>query len=137
MLSSCQCPVVLGKVGLVIEIDGAFYRISKPGFEMLIPRWEGYAPETADQADATITLSDGTRRYATFMTLSVVSKTMDRWQDTGECLSGRYFWCSDLIIIREPGFDSMITSVQDMIATGEIDNACGVLSPLDEEDVDQ
>ncbi|MGW4792046.1 hypothetical protein ACWEPC_06480 [Nonomuraea sp. NPDC004297] len=121
----------------MIEIDGAFYRISKPDFEMLIPRWEGHAPETADQADATITMSDGTRRSATFMTLGVVSKIMDRWRDTGECLSGRYFWCSDLIIIHEPGFDSMIAAVQDMLATGEIDDACGVLPPLDEEAVDQ
>ncbi|WP_345558537.1 hypothetical protein [Nonomuraea rosea] len=121
----------------MIEIDGAFYRISKPGFEMLIPRWEGYSPETADEADATITLSDGTCRYATFMTLGVVRKIMDRWQDTGECRNGQYFWCSDLVVIREPGFDSMIVAVQDMIATGEIENACGVLPPLDEEDVDQ
>ncbi|MDX3105601.1 hypothetical protein [Nonomuraea angiospora] len=121
----------------MIEIDGAFYRISKPSFEMLIPRWEGCAPETADQADATITLSDGTRRSATFMTLGVVSKIMDRWRDTGECLSGRYFWCSDLVVIREPGFDSMIAAVQDVIATGEIDDACGVPPPLDEEAVDQ
>lgn len=128
---------MLDRLGLVIEIDGAFYRIGKPGFEMLIPRWEGDAPETADQADATITLSDGTRRSATFMTLGVVSKIMDRWRDTGECLSGRYFWCSDLVIIREPGFDSMIAAVQDMIATGEIDDACGVLPPLDEEAVEQ
>ncbi|MGI5284450.1 hypothetical protein ACQEVF_14050 [Nonomuraea polychroma] len=71
------------------------------------------------------------------MTLGVVSKIMDRWRDTGECLSGRYFWCSDLVVIREPGFDSMIAAVQDMIAIGEIDDSCGVLSPLDEEDVDQ
>ncbi|MEV0597390.1 hypothetical protein, partial [Nonomuraea cavernae] len=49
----------------MIEIDGPFHRISDPGFEMLIPRWEGHDPETADQADATITLPDGTRRYAT------------------------------------------------------------------------
>ncbi|RVX46888.1 hypothetical protein EDD27_9801 [Nonomuraea polychroma] len=128
---------MLDRVGMVIEIDGAFYRISKPSFEMLIPRWEGYAPETADQADATITLSDGTRRSATFMTFGVVSKIMDRWRDTGECLSGRYFWCSDLVVIREPGFDSMIAAVQDMIATGEIDDAYGVLPPLDEEAMDQ
>ncbi|MFG1688748.1 hypothetical protein ACGFNP_51980 [Nonomuraea sp. NPDC049269] len=121
----------------MIEIDGAFYRISEPDFEMLLTRWEGYVPETADEADATITLSDGTRRSATFMTLGVVSKIMDRWRDTGECLRGQYFWCSDLIVIREPGFDSMIAAVQDMIATGEIDDACGVLPLLDEEDVDQ
>ncbi|MEV4171937.1 hypothetical protein [Nonomuraea sp. NPDC049709] len=121
----------------MIEIDDAFYRISKPDFEMLIPRWEGSAPETADEADATITLSDGTRRYATFMTLGVVNKIMDRWRDTGECLSGRYFWLSHLVVIREPGFDSMIAAVQDLIATGEIDDACGVLPPFAEEAMDQ
>ncbi|MFI7448027.1 hypothetical protein ACIBQX_11065 [Nonomuraea sp. NPDC049714] len=70
------------------------------------------------------------------MTLGVVSNTMDRWRDTGECLSGQYFWCSDLIVIREPGFDPKITAVQEVIASGEIDDACGVLPPLDE-DVDQ
>ncbi|GGO00181.1 hypothetical protein GCM10011574_06590 [Microbispora bryophytorum] len=53
------------------------------------------------EADATITLPDGTRRFATFMTLGVVSRVMERWQDTGECLNGRYFWTSDLVISRE------------------------------------
>ncbi|MFI7027853.1 hypothetical protein ACIBK1_03995 [Microbispora rosea] len=37
---------------------------------------------------ATITLPDGTRRYATFMTLGVVSRVMKRRQDMGECLNG-------------------------------------------------
>ncbi|MEV4159804.1 hypothetical protein [Nonomuraea dietziae] len=119
----------------MIEIDGAFWRITEPGFEMVIPRWEEHAPETADEVDATITLPDGTRRYATFMTLGVVSGIMDRWRDTRELLNGRYFWCSDLIIIREPGFGSMVDAVRDMIASGEIDNACGVLPP-EEEDTD-
>ncbi|MFG1681381.1 hypothetical protein ACGFNP_14555 [Nonomuraea sp. NPDC049269] len=113
----------------MIEIDGAFYRISEPEFEMQIPRWEDHALETADEADATITLPDGTRRYATFMTPAVVSKVMDRWRDTGECLNGRYFWCSDQIIIRDPGLASMIAAVRDMIATGEIESACGALPP--------
>ncbi|SDI55940.1 hypothetical protein [Nonomuraea jiangxiensis] len=71
------------------------------------------------------------------MTLGVISKIMNRQRDTDECLSGRYFWCSDLIVIREPGFDSMIAAVQDMIATRELDDACGVLPPLDEDDMDQ
>ncbi|MEU9833476.1 hypothetical protein AB0D67_18310 [Streptosporangium sp. NPDC048047] len=113
----------------MIEIDGPFYRVSEPGFEMLIPRWEGHEPETAEEADATITLPDGTRRYATFMTLDAVGRVMKRWKDTGECLNGRYFRCFDLIIIRESGFASMIDAVRDMIATGEIDSACSLLPP--------
>ncbi|MFD9944667.1 hypothetical protein ACFWYW_15390 [Nonomuraea sp. NPDC059023] len=118
----------------MIEIDGPFYRVRDPGFEMLIPAWEGYAPETADQADATITLPDGTRRYATFMTLGVVRGIMDRWEETGEQLSGRYFSCPDLIIIRKPGFASMIAAIRDMVASGDIEHACGLLPPADEED---
>ncbi|MGP3961960.1 hypothetical protein ACTWPT_38835 [Nonomuraea sp. 3N208] len=120
----------------MIEIDGPFYRVSPPGFEMMIPRWEGYAPETAEQADETITLPDGSRRYATFMTLGVVSRIMDRWQETGESLNGRYFYCTDLIIIREPGFVSMIAAVQDVIASGDIEHACGLIPPEDEGDAD-
>ncbi|MEV0974497.1 hypothetical protein [Microtetraspora glauca] len=117
----------------MIEIDGPFYRISNPGFEMLIPRWEGHDPETAEEADATITLPDGTRRYATFMTLGTISGVMDHWRGTGECLNGRYFRCSDLIIIREPGFVSMVDAVRDMIATGELESACSAL-PIDDND---
>ncbi|MEV1198523.1 hypothetical protein [Microbispora rosea] len=115
----------------MIEIEGPFYRINDPGFEMLIPRWNELDPETADQADATITLPDGARRYATFMTLGAISGIMDRWQGTGECLSGRYFWCSDLVIIRKPGFGSMTDAVRDMIAIGELESACSAL-PIDD-----
>lgn len=124
------------RVSYMIETDGPFYRVSEPGFEMQVPRWEGHEPETTEEAAATIMFPDGTRRYATFMTLDVVGRVMDRWKDTGECLNGRYFWCSDLIIIREPGFTSMIDAVRDMIATGEIDSACGVL-PAEDEDEEQ
>lgn len=122
-----------GRVIRMIEIDGPFYRVSEPGFEMLVPRWDGQEPETAEEADATITLPDGTRRCATFMTLDVVRRVMDRWKGTGENLGGRYFWCSDLIIIRKPGFASMIDAVRDMITAGGIDSACSVLPPDDEE----
>ncbi|MGW4469504.1 hypothetical protein ACWENQ_07490 [Nonomuraea sp. NPDC004354] len=119
----------------MIETEGPFYRVIEPGFEMLIPQWEGHDPETAKEADATITLPDGTRRYATFMTLDVIGRTMDRWRDTGECLNGRYFWCSDLIVIREPGFASMADAVRGMIETGEIDRACGAV-PADDHEQD-
>ncbi|MFF4122120.1 hypothetical protein ACFYYP_01180 [Microbispora rosea] len=48
---------------------------------------------------ATITLPDGTRRYATFMTLRVVS----------------------LVISREAGLASMVGATRDKIMTGEIE----------------
>lgn len=115
----------------MIAFDGTFYRITDPEFEMTIPAWDGYEPDTADEADATITFRDGSRRYATFMTLDVVRRNMNKNVRTGECLGGRYFWCSDLIIIRDAGFDSMAAAIRDLISSGDIEGACGLLAPDD------
>ena len=118
----------------MIEIHGPFYRVSESGFEMLIARWEGHEPETAEEADATITFPDGSRRYATFMTLDVVRRIMDKDARTGESLGGRYFWCSDLIIVRDVGLESMVAAIRDLISSGDVERACGLLVPLDEDE---
>lgn len=36
-------------------------------------------------------------------TLAEVERLMDRWSRTGEELGGRFFWCSDGLIVRDPG----------------------------------
>jgi hypothetical protein len=115
-----------------IRVDGPFHRVIDPAFELVIPRWEGQDVETAQEADATVRLPDGTHRYATFMTLSAIERVMDRWQETGEGLSGRYFYCSDLIIIRRPGLHAMADAIRDLINTGEIASACSLLVPDDD-----
>ncbi|MFC7381845.1 hypothetical protein [Sphaerisporangium rhizosphaerae] len=116
----------------MISFDGTFYTIADPLFEMTIPAWEGYEPDTADEADATITFPDGSRRYATFMTLSVIQRIIDKSTRTGESLGGRYFWWSDLIIIRDVGFAGMAAAIRDLVESGEIERACGLLDPPDE-----
>ncbi|ETK35590.1 hypothetical protein [Microbispora sp. ATCC PTA-5024] len=115
----------------MISFDGTFYTIADPLFEMTIPAWEGYGPDTADEADVTITFPDGSRRYATFMTVDVIQKVIDKNARTGESLGGRYFWCSDLIIIRNVGFEEMAAAIRDLIESGDIEQACGLLAPLD------
>ncbi|MFF0868584.1 hypothetical protein ACFYUV_42990 [Nonomuraea sp. NPDC003560] len=114
----------------MITFDGTFYRITDPEFEMTIPAWVGYEPDTADEADATITFPDGARRYATLMTLDAVQRKMDQDARTGESPGGRYFWCSDLIIVRDVGYEGMAAAIRDLISSGEIDTACGLLGPL-------
>ncbi|MER6581015.1 hypothetical protein [Nonomuraea sp. NPDC001023] len=119
----------------MITFDGTFYRITDPEFEMVIPAWVGYEPDTADEADATITFRDGSRRYATFMTLDVVQRKMHTAASTGDSLGGRYFWCPDLIIVRDVGYESMAAAIRDLISSGDIETACGLLVPLtDDED---
>ncbi|MBD3136939.1 hypothetical protein [Microbispora bryophytorum] len=78
----------------MISFDVTFYTIADPLFQMTIPAWEGYEPDTADQVDATITFPDGSRRYATFMTLDVVQKIMDK--DTHR----RVPWRKVLLVLR-------------------------------------
>ncbi|MGW5154355.1 hypothetical protein ACWEPN_02615 [Nonomuraea wenchangensis] len=66
------------------------------------------------------------------MTLHVIQKLMDKNARTGESLGGRYFWCSDLIIIRDVGFEEMAAAIRDLIESGEIEQACGLLDPPDD-----
>ncbi|GGO68448.1 hypothetical protein [Nonomuraea cavernae] len=42
---------------MLISFDGTFYTITDPQFEMSIPAWDGYEPDTADAAGAAICCS--------------------------------------------------------------------------------
>ncbi|RSM73412.1 hypothetical protein DMH04_41085 [Kibdelosporangium aridum] len=81
-------------------------------------------PATVANADAWITLPDGTKWTATFLTHAEVGRIMDRWRDTGECLDGRYFRVGpDLVIIRSPGVAEMLAVATELVATGEYTDA--------------
>jgi hypothetical protein len=116
-----------------IKVDGAFFRVIDPAFELVIPNWTGMDPESAREADATIELPDGTRRYATFMHPSAITEVMSRHQESGESLGGRYFVCTNLVVIRDPGFATMADAVRDLIDTGDITTACGLVEPEGED----
>ncbi|GAA3948316.1 hypothetical protein GCM10023085_33230 [Actinomadura viridis] len=117
----------------MIQIDGPFYRIVEPTFELLLPRWEGHDPQTQEEAEGTITLPDGTRYYGTFMTLDAITAVMRRHQSTGECLNGAYFSCEDLIIVHRPGIPAIVEVVRHLITSGELEGACTLLGPEESE----
>jgi hypothetical protein len=68
-------------------------------------------PDTIEEVDATIIAPNGNRWSASLMTLRHAQKLMDRWQSTGENDSGHYFRCSDLVLVREGGLDSMVRAL--------------------------
>ncbi|RAO46649.1 hypothetical protein ONO86_03185 [Micromonospora noduli] len=78
-------------------------------------------PHNADNIDAHLYLADGTRRYATFMTPGEIARLLQRWAGTGEVGGGRYFWCSDLVIIPRPGVEAMVAALGEMIRSGDVD----------------
>lgn len=52
-----------------------------------------------DNSDVIVTCSNGDRYCATFFTYSNISRLVEKNQQTGECLNGKYFWASDMILI--------------------------------------
>jgi hypothetical protein len=74
--------------------------------------------------------ADGSRWSATVFTLAEVERLMKRWSHTGEELGGRYFWCSDGLIVRDPGIGSMTQVLAGLLETGDFTQ---VLQRLDGE----
>lgn len=100
-------------------MDGSPLHIMRtPQFEILFMLGAEDNAETVENVDAEITLPDGTRWSATFMTLHEISRIMDRWSKTGENLGGKYFQCSDLVITREAGLPAMVGAVQGILDSG-------------------
>ena len=44
---------------------------------------------------------------------------MDEYQETGECLGGRYFWSSSMNIVRDLRRETVEACVADLITSGE------------------
>ncbi|MGC5017154.1 hypothetical protein [Micromonospora sp. DT47] len=78
-------------------------------------------PATVENIDARIYGSDGTCYYATFLTTNEIARILTRWLGSGEVGGGRYFWCSDLVIVPGPGLQTMAAAVDEMIRSGDID----------------
>ncbi|TWD81836.1 hypothetical protein FB561_2960 [Kribbella amoyensis] len=79
------------------------------------------APGEVDEAsnlDLFLTLADGSRWSATVLTLADLEAIWKRWEVSGECLSGRYFHCPDLLLVREAGIDSICEVLEDILANG-------------------
>ena len=88
---------------------------------------EEWAPGVWDPADdvtdAIITLSDGTRWVATFCAFAHVNALRANCAQSGECLSGKYLWASDLVLIDDTSRPSIEAVVRDLIASDELRSA--------------
>ncbi|MGW5481786.1 hypothetical protein [Streptomyces sp. NPDC004008] len=75
--------------------------------------------ESVDNVDVFVDLKDGSRWSATIITLGQVEVIMARWADSGEALGGRYFWCSDGLIVRDLGISNMTQVLTGLMESGE------------------
>ena len=54
-----------------------------------------------DNSDVIVTFVDGSQYVATFFTYQNIEHLRKKNQQTGECLNGRYFWASNMLIVDE------------------------------------
>ncbi|MBY0456347.1 MAG: hypothetical protein K2V38_03310 [Gemmataceae bacterium] len=93
------------------------------GFTLVI-RDEGSAinPHN-DNVDVEVTLDHGAKYAATYFTLQNIHNLMERYTTTGECANGLYFWSSYILIVRELTHEAIMSSVADLIESGDIEYA--------------
>ncbi|MFD9903203.1 hypothetical protein [Streptomyces sp. NPDC059063] len=99
--------------------DGPWYRVHTEQFEAAFLPNAGEDLELVDNVDVFVDLTDGSRWSATIITLAQVEGLMKRWATDGEALTGRYFWCPDGVIVRDPGISNMAQVLTGLIENGE------------------
>lgn len=52
-----------------------------------------------DNTDVVVTFKDGSKWAASFFTYNNIEKLRRKNEETGEYLSGKYFWSSDMILV--------------------------------------
>ncbi|QKW30930.1 hypothetical protein HUT11_07275 [Streptomyces seoulensis] len=113
------------------EANEPWYRVRTDRFEASFLPSAGEDLDAVCNVDVEVRLTaDGSRWSATMFTLAEVERLMKRWSQTGEGLGGRYFRCSDGLIVRDPGIDNMTQVLAGLIDAGDF---AQVLQRLDDE----
>ncbi|GAL76794.1 hypothetical protein JCM19275_2130 [Nonlabens ulvanivorans] len=71
--------------------------------------------ETNDNSDVIVTFENGERYIATFFTYQNIDWLRQKNQKTGECLNGKYFFATDLILIDKLNREEIINVVNHLI----------------------
>ncbi|MFD7284033.1 hypothetical protein ACFV80_45440 [Streptomyces sp. NPDC059862] len=102
--------------------DGPWYRVRAEDFEALFLPSPDEDLDSVCNVDVEVRLADGSRWSATVFTVAEVERLMEKWSRSGESLGGRYFWCSDGLIVRDPGVDSMVQVIRGLLDASEFDD---------------
>lgn len=110
-------------------MDELFVNIQKSGYRLMVQQTE---PDTLDEEDDNVDVKvyfdDGRTYTATIFTLKNIQSIFEKYEDTGECLSGLYFWTFDMLIVKKLTIEVIERMIADLIESGEYTTA---LRPLD------
>lgn len=76
-----------------------------------------------DNVDVVVSLPTGERYGATFFTTANIDSLLRKWEGSGECGGGLYFWSTHPIVVRELNEDTIRKVVGCMFEDGEFHSA--------------
>jgi hypothetical protein len=85
-----------------------------------------------DNSDVIVTLDDGSRWGATFLTFSNIETLRRKCQESGECLNGEYFWVRYPILVPVLTREMIERVIFDLFMTGEFRLAFEAFPPEEE-----
>lgn len=65
--------------------------------------------------DVMVSFADASSYVATFFAYANIARLVQNHQQTGECLSGKYFWSSDMILIDRIDRPSIEKVIHDLL----------------------
>lgn len=74
-----------------------------------------------DYVDVEVTFTTGERYIGSFFTLVNIQRVMELWKKTGENLLGTYFWCAEMIIVREITIETIEATIKDLIISSDFE----------------
>lgn len=99
--------------------DGGFYRVHTEQFDATFMPDANEDLDAVNDIDVAVRLPDGSRWSASICTVARVRPPMERWATTDGSPGGRYYWCSDGLIVRDAGISSMVEVLTGLIDNGE------------------
>ena len=72
-----------------------------------------------ENTDVIVKFNDGARWVASFFTYRNITKLAEKNKKTGECLNGKYFWASDMILVDEVNRERIEEIIQHLIDENE------------------
>lgn len=76
-----------------------------------------------DNIDVEVRFPDGRRYTATFFTLKNLESLFRKNRETGECLSGTYFWAVEMIIVENLECQTLTATVEGLLHDQEFESA--------------
>ncbi|AOR28257.1 hypothetical protein FORMB_12120 [Formosa sp. Hel1_33_131] len=82
----------------------------------------GGTEEINDNSDVIVTFDDKSKYVATFFTYDNIEYLRQKNRQTGECLDGRFFWASDMIIIERINRKEVVEIIEHLIKEKEFES---------------